>query len=122
MLRVYGRVLDAQGNVVPDENGYNWRVVTTAPNGDNSEVYLTALCQNIKLNLNEAPFNANCGIPAVPSVISQVFPDFYMVQIQAQFSQYFASLLISKLPGRTPIYNVTCTTFAGAVLTAQVAQ
>lgn len=120
-MRTWGRVMDFRGNVVP-QNGFNWIEVDTAPNGDDSQVWLTTLCQTIKLNLNEAPFNANLGIPAQQSVITQIFPDFYLTRIQKYFSQYFASLIVSKLPGPTPTYNITCTTFQGAVLTAQVAQ
>lgn len=120
-MRTYGRVLDAQGNVVP-QNGYNWIEVDTAPNGDDSQVYLTTLCQVIKLNLNESPFNASYGIPAQQSVISQIFPDFYISNIQRQFQQFFASIIITRLASATPTYNVAVTTFQGAVLTATVAQ
>ena len=35
-----------------------WTEVSTAPNGDNSEVWLTTLAQTLLLYLNESPFFA----------------------------------------------------------------
>lgn len=85
-------------------------------------MWLTTLCQCILLMLNESPFNAKYGIPAQQSVLTQIFPDFYMLQLQTFFSPYFASIIISKLPSATPTYNVAVTTFQGAKLSASIAR
>lgn len=113
MARTWGR----------DTSGI-WQEVTTDANGFNDEVYLVTLIQNLKLNLGESPFFANHGIPAQKSVISQIAPDFYVQQIQQQFSQYFASLLIQKIPPSlqniTPIYKVNILTNQGSSLTVEI--
>jgi hypothetical protein len=91
-MRVFGRTQDILTGVK------KWWVVTTDVNGFNDSVYLTALAQVIKLNLGESPFFANYGIPAHASVVMQIFPDYYMVRIQQQYSGYFASLLLAMVP------------------------
>jgi hypothetical protein len=75
-----------------------WWVVTTDTNGFNDSVYLTTLAQVCKLNLGESPFFANYGIPAHPSVVLQIFPDFYMARTQQQFAKFFASLVLTPTP------------------------
>ena len=64
-MRVYGRTTNEQGQT-------SWREVDTDANGFNDFVYLTALVQELKLNLGESPFWADRGIPAKPSVVQQV--------------------------------------------------
>jgi hypothetical protein len=119
-MRTYGRIYN-------DDGTYKWVVVETDANGFNDEVWLTTLCQTLKLNLNESPFWANYGIPAEPAVVQQVFPDFYVSRTQQQFSQYFASLIISKVNVTTaqgqpvPTYNIAVVTNYGAKKFAQVA-
>ena len=119
-LRTYGRVYSELG--VP-----TWTEVTTDANGYNDYVYVTALIQCLKLNLGESPFWANYGIPALQSVLTQVYPDFYMAQTQQQFAQYFASLIITKenvvtLPGKapTPTYKVSILTHQGAKMALNI--
>jgi hypothetical protein len=89
-MRTYGRTR----NVLTGKK--TWWLVTTDANGYNDSVYLTTLAQVCKLNLGESPFFANYGIPAHPSIITQVHPDFYMVRTQQQFISYFASLILTK--------------------------
>lgn len=113
-LRTWGRSHNRDGSLG------QWTEVTTDQNGQNDLVYFTTLCQVLLLNLNESPFYANYGIPAHESVITQVFPDYYMAYTQQQFSQYFASLIVSKLPVATPTYNVNVTTHAGVKLNANI--
>jgi hypothetical protein len=72
------------------------------------------------LNLGESPIFATYGIPAIPSVMTQVFPDFYVYQTQSQFQQYFISLTVKKLRSATPTYNITVVTHSGAVIEANV--
>lgn len=112
-LRTYGRVFNTDGT-------YSWVQVTTDSNGQNDAVWLTTLAQCLKLNLGESPMYANYGIPAYPSVVTQVFPDFYVGQTQSQFSSHFASLTVAKVASSTPTYNVNAITFQGAKIAANV--
>jgi hypothetical protein len=106
-MRTYGRVYPFNTNA--GEPPYKWVVVETAPNGDNSYVWLTTLIQCLKLQTNESPFYANYGIPAQRSIMQQIAPDFDVMKTQSQFAQYFASLIIVRVPGNSgdpPTYNV----------------
>jgi hypothetical protein len=78
------------------------------------------LAQVLKLNLGESPLYANYGNPAHESVVQQVFPDFFVRRVQSQFSQYFASLIIAKVPLPTPVYNITLVTNNGVTVNANV--
>jgi hypothetical protein len=114
MMRVYGRVpVDL---TVPD-GPKKWVVVTTDANGYNDAVYITALCQTLKLNLYESPFWANYGIPAKQAVQQQVPPDFYVVFIQQFYAQFFAALTIAKVPDEEePTYDIFVLTHSGAII------
>lgn len=120
-MRTYGRTQDVLSGAK------TWWVVTTDNNGFNDGVYLTALAQVIKLNLGESPFFADYGIPAHASVVSQIYPDFYMVRIQQQFSGYFASLILSKQEDATdddgrpaPSYLINVLTNYGSMIGVHV--
>lgn len=114
-LRTYGRIYDELGNAT-------WVQVTTDSAGYNDNVNLTTLAQVIKLNLNESPFFSNYGIPQIQTIVTQVFPDYYMMQTQSQFAQYFASLTITRVPNTSPPqYNVTANCHSGAVLSTTIA-
>lgn len=115
-MRTWGRV--AVNGVIPP--GTQWTEVVTDSNGFNDMVYLTTLCQVLLLGLGESPFYANYGIPAVQSVLTQIFPDFYVNFTQQQFSQYFANLSVVKLSTRTPIYQINVITQQGYTLNASV--
>lgn len=100
----------------------SWVKVDTDTNGYNDNVMLTTLAQVLKLNLGESPFYANYGIPQYQTITTQVFPDYYVMQTQTQFSQYFASLIITRVKGvTTPTYNIAAITHSGAILNATVA-
>ena len=94
--------------------------VQTDANGNNDMVWLTTLCQVLLLNLNESPFYATFGIPAQQSVIQQVFPDYYVSLTQQIFSQFFASLIITKLDSPTPTYQVLVRTHQGVVINRNI--
>jgi hypothetical protein len=100
-------------------------VSTDSATGDNTMVYFTTLVQNLLLNLGESPFYANNGIPGYQDVVQQVYPDYYVTLVQNQFSPYFSSLIITRLPisqyNINPTYQVTAVAKAGAVLSATVA-
>lgn len=112
-MRTYGRVYAKDGS-------YVWVKVETDSNGNNDDVLLTTLVQVLKLNLGESPFYANFGIPAKPTIVQQVFPDYYVAMTQQQFSNAFASLIIAKEDSPTPIYRINITTHQGAKLSAEV--
>lgn len=113
-MRTYGRSGGDSNNPGP------WVVIETDVNGLNDMVWLTTLIQCLLLFLGESPFYANYGIPAKQSVVQQVFPDFYVLQTQSQFAQYFAALLVNRLPGNTPAYDIKVTTNQGAKITASI--
>jgi hypothetical protein len=118
------------GRIVPDilfPDVKKWVVVNTDVNGFNDMVWLTTLIQTLKLNLHESPFYSNYGIPAHPSVVSQIAPDLQMSITQQQYAKYFLSLIISKQPDMqdergipSPSYLVSVITNYGAQLTAVV--
>lgn len=110
-MRTFGRI-----------NGSDaWVEVDTDAAGHNDAVYLTTLAQVLKLNLNESPFYANFGIPQYQSIMTQVFPDYYVMQVQKQMAPNFASLVITRVQGSVPpVYNVVATTSQGAILSAQM--
>jgi len=114
-MRTYGRI---KSDPFGDKD--TWVMVTTDSNGFNDHVYLTALAQTLLLNLNESPFFANYGIPAKNSVMQQVFPDFNSVFTQQQYAKFFASLLISRRNGPTPVYDIQVITHAGVKLNKEV--
>ena len=121
-MRTYGRV--AQNPLYPKV--LTWVEVDTDSGGFNDLVYLTTLAQVLKLNLNESPFFGNFGIPAKASVISQVYPDYYVTFIQQQFAKYFTSLIVSRAvvttsKGQTvPVYTINVVTQYGSKLTTQI--
>ena len=94
--RVYGRTTDEFGN-------RQWVVVTTDANGFDDYVYVTALAQEIQLNLGESPFWGNRGIPAEPSIVSQVAPDYYSSRLQLLYAPYFMNIMVYRVPGPNPL-------------------
>ena len=114
-MRTYGRAYNKS------DNTYTWVEVNTDANGFNDAVYVTTLIQCLKLNLGESPFNANYGIPAQQSVVTQLFPDMYVMQTQQQFAPHFASIVIAKVPNMlAPYYNVNILTHLGSTITRQI--
>jgi hypothetical protein len=114
-MRVYGRVYNQATQT------YSWQEVQTSATGQNDYVYITALIQCLKLNLNESPFWANYGIPAQQSVVTQIFPDFYVYLIQQRYSQFFAVLTINKVQSYTPTYQINIVTNNGVQIQQTVA-
>lgn len=114
MKRTWGRPTNRDGTRGP------WTQVTTDINGFNDEVYITTLAQNCLLNLGESPFFADYGIPARPSVVQQVFPDYYVTLMQKRFSGFFASLIIAKVSAPFPSYLINVTTMQGFKINASI--
>lgn len=113
-MRSYGRVFN------PLDDSYQWVEVGTDIGETDDAVWVTTLCQCLRLSLNESPFYANYGIPAQQSLIQQIFPDFYVSQTQSQFAQYFTSLTVAKLNVPTPTYNINAITLQGAKVAIKV--
>ena len=98
-------------------------IVTDPTTGSNDAVYITTLLQVLQLNLAESPFFSSYGVADQQSVIQQLWPDFDVSRTQQQFAGYFASLIISRVPGATsPTYSVNITTNVGVKITATVAK
>lgn len=110
-MRTYGR--DATGT---------WIEVDTDAQGNDDFVWITSLAQALKLSPGESPFYADVGIPAQQSIITQVYPDYYVALMQTRYAQYFASLTIAKAaqPANanpaTPTYEVNIVTHKGVVI------
>ena len=89
--------------------------------GSNDLVYLVTFCQVLLLNLGESPFYAAYGLPAEQSIIQQVWPDYYVSRTQQLFAQYFAALIVSRVPEATkPTYQINVTTNTGIKITQQI--
>lgn len=101
-MRTYGRI------------GKTWVKVETDANGYDDDVFVTALCQVLLLNLNESPFYASWGLPAKPTIVSQVQPDFYVALTQQRFAPRFASLSVAKTNTDPPTYRINVTKHSGA--------
>jgi hypothetical protein len=115
-MRTYGRINQVNGI------GGQWVEIDTDANGFNDNCFLTTLCQSIKLNLGESPFFSSVGIPQVPSIVQQIFPDFYVANLQSLYATSFASLIITRVQGSfPPVYNVRAAFRPGAVLPEAVA-
>lgn len=130
-MRIYGRVPAPFPQNGIEQTGtlqypnYRWVEVSTDAGGYDDYVYITALIQCFRLNLNESPFWANFGIPAKNAVMQQLQPDYYVMFIQSYFSQYFASLIIAKQPqtpnNTTPVYKVSIVRKNGSMFQTEVA-
>lgn len=109
-MRTYGRIAG------------QWVQVSTDDNGFNDQVYMTTLVQNLKLNPGESPFFANFGVPALQSVIQQMYPDLYVSRVQSYFAQFFSTLVIARdQTSITPTYNIRAVTNQGSTIITQVA-
>lgn len=93
-----------------------WVEVSTDANGYNDAVMLTTLVQTLRLNLNESPFYADRGIPGYQSVMQQVAPDYYVAYTQRLFTQYFATLTITKISNMPPTYQINVLTKSGSTV------
>ncbi len=118
-MRVWGRTYNPNGT-------YTWSEITTDQNGYNDAVYVTALAQVLQLQLGESPFYANYGIPALPDIVSQIFPDYNVYLTQQRYAPYFASLKVTKVNALnqydvlTPVYNIQVITQQGSVINLNV--
>jgi hypothetical protein len=127
----FGIVNSSGGSIIPSgqspgsQAGFGvpvgrWVVVQTDANGNNDKVYLTALCQVLKLSPQESPFYAAAGVPARQSIQQQVPPDYYLAVIQQAYAGYFASLVITRTNSNPPTYQINVTTHSGVKLQAGV--
>ncbi len=104
-MRTYGRV-----------NGV-WTEVT-----ETTDVWLTTFVQTLKLQQGESPFYGNYGLPAKESVMGQLAPDAAVARTVAQYSQYFAALSATAIPGATmPTYAIRAVRPDGSINTSPIA-
>jgi len=108
-MRTYGKI----NNV--------WSTVQTDANQHDDYVWITTLLNNLNLVLGESPLYAQNGIPAQDSLVTQVFPDFYVSKMQQEFAPHFFSLKIYKTQSRTPTYQVDLITKKGTAINQVVA-
>lgn len=114
-MRTWGREYNEDGT-------YQWVEVTPDANGFEDNIWLTTLVQALKLNLGESPFYANVGIPQQQTIVTQVYPDFYVSQIQQYFAPRFASLTIFRVPASfPPVYQVNAVCHSGAIINETIA-
>lgn len=114
-MRTYGRVTNEDGTKT-------WVAVETDSNGFSDNCWLTTLAQCLKLNLGESPFYSNYGIPQYQTIVTQVLPDYYVMQTQTQFAPYFASLTITRVQGSyPPVYSVAAVCHSGAIIDTTIA-
>jgi len=101
-------------NVITGGWGY-----VTSDNG-NELVWFTTLCQVVKAEMREQPFNnrEGYGIPTQDSIINRLMPDYYLVKIQQQFSEKFTyPPQITRVSGYPePTYKVAVTLSSGQTL------
>jgi hypothetical protein len=115
-MRTYGRLKTGE-----------WVEVATDANGYDDFVWITSLAQALKLSPGESPFFADVGIPAQKSVVTQIFPDYYVALMQSRYAQYFTSLTIAKVPQpitanpANPSYEINIVTNRGLVINQIVA-
>lgn len=108
-MRTFGRVTD------PATGARWWVEVGPDPNGFNDSIYLTALCQTLKLNYGESPFYGDWGLPAHPSVVTQIYPDYYVMLTQQRYAPNFQFLAVTKVADATmPVYDITVRFQTGA--------
>jgi hypothetical protein len=113
MPRVWGRKYQSDGS-------YTWEKVESTTYSEFDYGYVTQLIQVLKLNTGESPFYANYGIPAQKSVITQIFPDYFVTQTQQQFAPYFATLIIDKKESPIPTYNINITFYNGTKFQTEI--
>jgi len=110
-MRTWGRLSDG-----------TWVAVTTTADGDDTPVWITTLIQTLKLEQGESPFYAQYGIAARQSIVSQIAPDYSVSMIQQQFSAYFASLSIQRVPNTdAPTYAINAITLRGQTIFQTIA-
>lgn len=114
-MRTWGRVADENGSL-------KWVKVESDENGDFSYGWLTTLIQTLKLILGESPFYSQYGIPAQQSIVTQIYPDYFVNITQQQFAGYFASLTVTKVQGAAnPTYDIHAVFFNGVTYRGEVA-
>lgn len=112
-MRTYGRITNEDGTKT-------WIKVETDAQGFDDWIFVTTLCQVLLLNLGESPFYAQYGIPAVPTIVQQVQPDYYVSRTQAQFAPKFANLVVAKQGNDPPSYKINVTTNQGVRASATI--
>ena len=115
MTRVWGRVHNNDGT-------RTWQAYETSDSGSDDLPNFIWLQNALLLNTNESPFYANWGVPVQQTMITQIFPDYYMNLMQQRFSQYFASCVISRVTSKDATYQVNIVTNSGITVNQTLSQ
>ena len=114
-MRIHGRQLNADGTKT-------WVTLDTE-NGDSLDaIYVLWLIQTLKLNTLESPYYPGAGMPIYQAMQNTFYPDSRIAKIQANFSQYFSYLSITRLTNPDPYYQIIVITKNGVTGTIQVLQ
>lgn len=102
-MRIYHKIKNE------DTGKEEWLVLT-----NDDDVYTFWLIQVLRLVYGESPFYSSYGIPAVETIATSIYPDYYVSLVKDQFNPYFASLDIQRDTSQhDPTYNVNIITNNG---------
>ncbi len=93
-----------------------WTAFETDSSGSDDLPNLIWLQNALLLNTNESPFYADWGIPVRRTLITGIFPGYYVALTQNRFSKYFASCVITQATSTVVTnisYSVNVTTKSG---------
>lgn len=111
-MRIYHKVRN-------DQTGeQKWLVLT-----DQDDVYVFWLVEVLRLVLGESPFFANWGIPATETIVTNIYPDYYVALVKDQFTPYFQSLNITRIDTkelRTAAYSIEIITLNGKFINEMI--
>lgn len=116
MTRVWGRIWNGT------KTSRTWTAFETDDSGSDDLPNFIWLQNALLLRLNESPFYATWGIPVVPTLASQVNPDYYTALMQQRFSNYFSSCVISRVSSTQISYNVSIVTRSGITVNQTYSQ
>lgn len=96
-MRVWTRVMGSDGK-------RTWQPV------DNDQGNIAWLQNSLLLQLGESPFWADWGIPVQQTLVSRVWPDYYLNMTQQRFRDVFPTLQITRRDGGNgadPVYDIS---------------
>ncbi|UMM63143.1 hypothetical protein [Aristophania vespae] len=82
-MRVWTRQFQSDGT-------RKWVAVT------GNQAIIAWLQNNLLLQLGESPFYADKGLPVTQSLISRIWPDYYLNQLQEFFRDYVSTIQITR--------------------------
>lgn len=113
-MRIHGRKINPDGTKT-------WVTYDTAAGDPIDAIYVVWLIQALKMNTLESPFWPGWGVDIWQSLQNTFYPDSSIANMQAEFSQYFSFLSITRQSDPDPHYAVSVITKAGVPLNYRVA-